>query len=418
MMGLGVLVIIVVLLGFAARLYVSANGISEVGGGEANSPRTAHAVSDPGPSANDSNSQAPIHQAASAQPADTERLMSDLLPVLQNSRPEERAARVEQFIAMQSLSGLRELLQDAVFASLLPPEVAQSMLRRLVQEDAPGTREYVQTMPESRFRTELLGIMLAQWGAENLSSALTWAQQLSDVSLRQSALIHLSYRWFETDPVNALAFAALHPAENQQLLSTLVSRWTREQPAEAAAWASEFSHEAVMEQIAASAIATWAENDALAAAEFVLQLPAGNLRNQALISVISNMAQKHPGDGALLATVFPVGYTRDYAIESLAYRWTATGADSVLAWANHLSTTDRDSAISAGAGALMDSNPLMAINWAMLIQNENQRVLQAERAARRWMETDQWAAEAWIRQSTLPAQSKARLLDPSPLNSG
>ena len=410
-MSIGVLAITVVLLGFLARQYLLVRGISEVDVGEPNSRRITHPISSARPSANDLILRTAIHHVASAQPHHTEQFMAHFQMALRNSRSEERTARIEQFIAMQSISRLRELPQCTDFASLLPPEVAQSILRRLAHADASWTREYVQTMPESQFRTELLGIMLAQWGTKDLPAALAWAQQLSDVSLRQSALLHLSYRWFESDPVDALAFAALHPAENQQLLSTLVSRWTREQPAAAVAWAAEFSHEAVMEQVTASAIASWAENDALAAADFALQLPAGNLRNEALISVISNMAQKHPNDGALLATAIPNGYTRDYAIENLAYRWTETGADSFLIWANHLSSTDRDSAIFAGAGALMDSNPLMATNWAMLIKNENRRVLQAERAAHRWMETDRRAADAWIRQSTLPVQSKARLLN-------
>ena len=90
--------------------------------------------------------------------------MAHFQMALRNSRSEERTARIEQFIAMQSISRLRELPQYTDFASLLLPEVAQSILRRLAHEDASWTREYVQTMPESQFRTELLGIMLAQWG--------------------------------------------------------------------------------------------------------------------------------------------------------------------------------------------------------------------------------------------------------------
>lgn len=136
----------------------------------------------------------------------------------------------------------------------------------------------------------------------------------------------------------------------------------------------------------------------------------GNLRHEAAISVMSALARKDPQTGALWAEAFPAGPNRDYAIENLAYNWANSDPAAALAWAYRLPVGERDTAIFAGAGGLIQSKPEQAANWALSIQNESRRVRQAERAARRWLDVDRWAAEAWIRQSVLPSETKHRLL--------
>lgn len=172
-----------------------------------------------------------------------------------------------------------------------------------------------------------------------------------------------------------------------------------------------------MAHVAVSALAVWANKDAFGAAEIVLQLPDGNLPQDAAISVISAMAEKDPTTSALWLTAFPAGPERDYAIENLVYRWATADTNSAMIWASHLSGGERDTAFFVGAGGLIEAKPALAASWAMAIQDESRRAYQAERAARRWLETDRWAAEAWIRQSVLPPEAKARLLASEPSGS-
>lgn len=107
---------------------------------------------------------------------------------------------------------------------------------------------------------------------------------------------------------------------------------------------------------------------------------------------------------------FPAGSNRDYAIENLVYNWAISDPNSALSWANRLAGPERDTAIFAGAGGLIESNPALAARWVMSIQDEGRRFQQSERVALRWLQTDRWSAEAWIRSSTLPEQTKTRLL--------
>jgi hypothetical protein len=71
---------------------------------------------------------------------------------------------------------------------------------------------------------------------------------------------------------------------------------------------------------------------------------------------------------------------------------------------------DRNTAIHAGAGSLVDSDPDLAAQLAAEISDESLRTRQMERAARAWLARDPKAARAWIEQSNLPAPIKVELL--------
>lgn len=136
---------------------------------------------------------------------------------------------IAQFVAECDVVELQDMLLNDALAEedtgpVLPEDVAQVMLRRLAREESAWTGDYLQMLPADTFRGELLGTVAAEWGSTDLPAALEWAQKLGDTSLQQTALMHLSYRWFETNPEEALAYAALDPAGNRQLLTTLVGQ--------------------------------------------------------------------------------------------------------------------------------------------------------------------------------------------------
>jgi hypothetical protein len=337
-------------------------------------------------------------------------LVTGLLARLGRCDEAQRNAEIRKFVTGCDVAELEDMLDDESSTAALPEDLAQAMLRRLAREDGPWIGDFLRAMPAGTFRGELLGTAMVEWGRNDLSAALEWAQNLNESALQETALVHLSYRWFEENPEEALAYAALNPTEHRQLLTTLVGQWSRQQPEAAAAWAAEFSANPTMAGVASSAVAAWAQKDDLAAAEFVLGLPDGPLRQEAAISVMSALAQHDPGTGALWMAAFPAGSNRDYAIENLLYNWAVSDPNSALNWANRLAGPERDTAIFAGAGGLVESNPALAASWVMSIRDEARRFQQSERVAERWLRTDRWSAEAWIRSSSLPDQTKTRLL--------
>lgn len=328
---------------------------------------------------------------------------------------QQRQELIQRFVASHDVAELEDMLMDKALGEAkpvqaLPEDVSEAILRRLAREDAPWTGDFLLIMPDSSLRGELLGTVMAEWGGNDLTAALEWAQNLTDASLKGTSLVHLSYRWYVADPEAALTYAALQPKENRQLLTTLLGQWSRDQPEAAAAWVAETFRDPELSGIGASAVATWATKDDLAAAEFVLSLPGGKHRDEASISVMSALARTDPATGALWADAFPAGPNRDYAIENLVYNWATLDPASALAWSNRLTAAERDVALFAGTGGLIETKPEVAATWVTAIQDETRRIQQSERVAQRWLQVDRWSAEFWIRQSTLPEERKRRLL--------
>ena len=70
----------------------------------------------------------------------------------------------------------------------------------------------------------------------------------------------------------------------------------------------------------------------------------------------------------------------------------------------------REAAVQAYVSQLAYSSPELAAPWAETLTDENLRNNQIENVARRWLETDRPAAEAWLAKVNLPDDRKQRLL--------
>lgn len=107
----------------------------------------------------------------------------------------------------------------------------------------------------------------------------------------------------------------------------------------------------------------------------------------------------------------PAGRQREYAIENVFYQWAQSDPVSAVAWVGRLPAGgERDTALHAGAGSLVDTFPDLAAQWAAGIGNELLRNRQTERAARAWLAGDPKSARAWIEHSDLPVALKRQLL--------
>ena len=95
-------------------------------------------------------------------------------------------------------------------------------------------------------------------------------------------------------------------------------------------------------------------------------------------------------------------------------RWAASDAGAAANWLGHLpDSASRDQAVSTFAGRISSSDPQAALQWAATIGDQGMRDSQTESAARSWLKTDPRSATAWISNSTLPNDTKTRLLTPN-----
>jgi hypothetical protein len=69
--------------------------------------------------------------------------------------------------------------------------------------------------------------------------------------------------------------------------------------------------------------------------------------------------------------------------------------------------------VSAFANRIRSSDPSAAVQWAATIGDAGLRNTQMESTARAWLKTDPRNASAWIANSSLPDDTKSRLLSPN-----
>jgi hypothetical protein len=68
--------------------------------------------------------------------------------------------------------------------------------------------------------------------------------------------------------------------------------------------------------------------------------------------------------------------------------------------------------VSVFSSRILSSDPQTAVQWAATIRNDNLRNSEVESAARDWLRLDPRSASSWIANSSLPEETKTRLLSP------
>ncbi len=111
------------------------------------------------------------------------------------------------------------------------------------------------------------------------------------------------------------------------------------------------------------------------------------------------------------AASLPEGASRERAFENLVNRWSQNDPYATGAWLGTLPAgQSRDTAVAAYTRRVASTDPLTAAQWAETIGNDSMRNSQIESIAAAWLKTDANRATAWIANSSLSEDVKARLL--------
>jgi len=261
----------------------------------------------------------------------------------------------------------------------------------------------------SAFWNDLLGQVVAQWASSDLHGAISWSQSLPDGPAKSQALLQLSYRWAETYPVAASAYAATQ--DDPALLRNITSIWAAKDSRSALAWASRLPAGEGRTAAVSSAVAVWAQTSPETALTYASKLPGDGLRNQAIAAALSIWADTKPALAAQWTEQLPEGPLRDEAMGKVLESWAGIRPDQASQWIQTLPPTpSRNSAVSIFCEQVNSTNPDMAFQMAATITNEATRNQAMERAAIQWIGKDPVAARNSIIQSTLPSNIKEQVL--------
>jgi hypothetical protein len=124
-----------------------------------------------------------------------------------------------------------------------------------------------------------------------------------------------------------------------------------------------------------------------------------------------------PSALAWLSTA-PDGHEKDLALRTTFATWGLQDPAAALAWMADQTDAGEPAAwlkpiYPVYAGLLAERSPAEAIEWAQRIEREREREIVLIKVARRWRESDEAAAEAWLQDSPLSEEARAHVRDPN-----
>jgi hypothetical protein len=247
-----------------------------------------------------------------------------------------------------------------------------------------------------------------------------WAAQRADLS--DAVQIALVRGWFAADPTELAQY--IHDLEmgfvRQRSLSTYLRAMIQADGIEAATrWAESVPDDdavyktAVYRQVA-SAVPLFDQAAALRWCDAHCEGPFGlNLR-----SILARRWVRSAGAPALewLSTA-PENHENNLAIRATFALWVRTDREAVLDWMAGQSADEPESwlrpALPVYAKLIAESSPAEAIVWAERIEADEEREIILTEIARAWHEADEAACEAWLLQSSLSEEARAKVRPPN-----
>jgi|GEM_PF-1018317 len=364
-----------------------------------------------------------------------------------------------------------------------------------IQQDPAAAAESVTNLPLGDYRQKALTQLCQHWASTNTPAALAWAQSLPAAAERVTALNQIVTHWTPWDPASALPFATQHPEVSGATLGSLAGAWaktditattnwlttlpegqkkdavllalasgadapavaaqwcsqltttspppelvqslatalTRENPTSAVAWAGRLADPARSAAFAAVA-PIWAQRDLPATLAWLQTVPDAGLRLRLLASIRYDLPQLSPAAQAIAA--LPAGPDQSAAIQGLLASWTPADPQAAVNWllsfpptnpqndqvthliknwaqtepvavAQWLTTGPAGTASPALATAFLESAvqkyPEVAAQWTATLTDATQRQTAQVQIARQWLQTDPTAATNWLNTLDLPA---------------
>lgn len=224
-----------------------------------------------------------------------------------------------------------------------------------------------------------------QWtgSAADKTEVLAWAQQLPPGSARNQALQAVFQTWSARDAGAAqAAWSTMAEQDRERMLSALTHGWSRTQPADATRWAASLGDQPGSSEALNRALRAWTQSSPQEAAAFVQTLP---------------------------------GAERPRLTSYLINEWYSADPFAAAEWLKRQPAGPaKDSGISAISMEIAGENPETALAWTKSMTSQDSRVEQEKSILRHWMRNDPTQAAAWIRTSSLPADTKASLLSTKP----
>lgn len=291
---------------------------------------------------------------------------------------------------------------------------AQGGVRRFVAESLVATGPVegmarLMAAPADSGRDEMLGFAAAAWARREPDAAGGWLRGLTDAPLQERLAASVGFEIAQTHPAHAIPYAEMLPkGRNRWLLFTAITQtWIAVDSRAAFAWTNQLPAGEPRE----AAIAGIDAGLGIAVARRMTPPPdTGGATGRAGGRAATPVVGDDPAFAAWLATQSG-GMPREVAILEYVRQRSAAEPQVIGQWLVGLpGGPTREEAIEIFWRNLISLSSTEAARWLRMLPRSDRTSDLAGRLLREWLRADPDAAEAWLRESSLPGDpGEARL---------
>ncbi|MFD2257019.1 hypothetical protein ACFSSA_10045 [Luteolibacter algae] len=276
--------------------------------------------------------------------------------------------------------------------------------------DNPGQFAMMNMMGGGRGGQDPGSIIASEWAKQDPKAAMEWAAALGTKS--GEAMTSVVSEVAKTDPKKAAEMAgAMDEKSRGDAYEAIAKQWGTQNFSEALAWANSLPEDQRGLALA-SAIEGLAQSSPELAAQEIGKLSDKDAQRNAIPTVAKNYARQDvQGSMDWLKSIDNEQAVRDTMREVMPI-WTASDSTAALAFVKSQSSPDlKDSAAQSYIFSNSTANPADLIEVASLITDERDQSRATSVVAARWMQTDKAAATDFINSnSSISPEMKQRLI--------
>jgi len=260
-------------------------------------------------------------------------------------------------------------------------QAVSGILTGWAQENPAEAAAAAMELPPGRAFSNVASQIASQWisSAANKQDVFDWARNLPEGEARDNSLRSVFSTWSRQDPQAAMrALSGLSSGERKNAVQALASGWSQTAPEAVLQWSSSLTDASERADVVRAALFQWAGSSPESAAKFVERIPEAE-RSGPMESVVGNWASRDTASAAAWLDRQPTGPSKDAALRTLSRK-------------------------------IAQEDPEAALTWTRGISDEKDRLRQTESIARDWIRQDPNSARSWISTSTLPEDTRKRLL--------
>jgi hypothetical protein len=307
--------------------------------------------------------------------------------------------------------------------------VRPTILQNWASVDPANAAQYYQENPREFAMMDMMGgrgpaggqggssIIAAEWARQDPNAALAWANSLKNG--KNEAVTAVIGEVAKVDPEKAVGMlGGMGESERKSAYSTIASQYGASHFTEAQAWIRTLPAESQQAALA-FAIGGLALKDPVEAATQYKQLSPGESKDQMLPDVVKALALKSPQQAGELIRSEAGEEAQRISMRSLMPSWTAQDPVAALEYVNSYKPGPvRDRAAEALVWSDKTTPRATLIQTAASIEDPQSRDRAVTVTAMGWMREDPIATKAYVESSSLPDESKQRILSGQGLRSG